>query len=210
MSKSRKLPVARKEPVAQIDNVPRESSNQKSLQSIEAETAVVRSTNRAEEMEVAKRMLVKATGVEDLDLAARIIDQVGRTQALWPYGNAREAFQVAVELLQEIHPQSVTEAMLATQMIGVHHAALSFLHRAALPDKSAEGVNPNVQTAARLMRLFNEQLEAMEKLKGKRGQQTVRVEHVHIHGGQAIVGSFGSAQLKQGEGGRNEKSSKTP
>ena len=40
------------------------------------------------------------------------------------------------------------------------------------------------------MRLFNEQLEAMAKLKGTSGQQRVTVEHVHVHGGgQAIVGT---------------------
>ena len=40
------------------------------------------------------------------------------------------------------------------------------------------------------MRIFNEQLEAMQKLKGKASQQKVTVEHVHVHeGGQAIVGA---------------------
>jgi len=38
------------------------------------------------------------------------------------------------------------------------------------------------------MRIFNEQLEAMQKLKGRASQQAV--EHVHVHeGGQAIVGA---------------------
>ena len=155
-------------------------------------------------------MLSQASGVKDPELAVRIIDQLGRVQARWPGGNPREAFNVAVEMLLEIRPQSAMEAMLVTQMIGVHHAALAFLERAAIPEKSVEGVNPNIQTAARLMRLFNEQLEAMAKLKGKAGQQTVRVEHVHVHGGQAIVGAVGSTHVNQGEGGGNEKRAKTP
>jgi hypothetical protein len=41
------------------------------------------------------------------------------------------------------------------------------------------------------MRVFNEQLEVMQKLKGKTGQQKVTVEHVHVNeGGQAIVGAL--------------------
>ena len=47
------------------------------------------------------------------------------------------------------------------------------------------------------MRVFNEQLEAMTKLKGKGGQQRVIVEHVTVAaGGQAIVG----AVMPRGEG----------
>ena len=46
--------------------------------------------------------------------------------------------------------------------------------------------------AVRLMRLFNEQLEALAKLEGKDIEQKVTVEHVHVYeGGQAIVGAVG-------------------
>jgi hypothetical protein len=51
------------------------------------------------------------------------------------------------------------------------------------------------------MHVFGEQLEAMQKLKGRSGQQKVTVEHVHIHrGGQAIVGAV--TTRGGGEGGR--------
>jgi hypothetical protein len=50
----------------------------------------------------------------------------------------------------------------------------------------------------RLLRLFNEQLQALAGLRGQTGQQKVTVEHVHVHeGGQAIVGAVG---VPQGEG----------
>ena len=52
------------------------------------------------------------------------------------------------------------------------------------------------------MRVFNEQLEAMQKLKGKAGQQKVTVEHVHVHeGGQAIEGAV-STTKGEGDGGK--------
>jgi hypothetical protein len=40
------------------------------------------------------------------------------------------------------------------------------------------------------MRVFNDQLEAFAKLRGKTFEQKVIVRHVHVHeGAQAIVGS---------------------
>ena len=55
------------------------------------------------------------------------------------------------------------------------------------------------------MRLFGEQLEAMQKLKGKSGQQKVTVEHVHVHdGGQAIVGTVTAGGTGRGVGDDTE------
>ncbi len=64
-----------------------------------------------------------------------------------------------------------------------------FLQRSTLKDQTFDGTDANVNRATRLLRLFNAQLETMQKLKGTAGQQKMTVEHVHVHsGGQAIVG----------------------
>jgi len=82
-----------------------------------------------------------------------------------------------------------------------------FLHRAAIEGQTTEGTDLNVARATRLMRLYLEQIEAMQKLKGKAGQQTVTVEHVHLHeGGQAIVGAV--TTTKGGDGGNSEANTK--
>jgi hypothetical protein len=40
------------------------------------------------------------------------------------------------------------------------------------------------------MRVFIQQLEAMQKLKGKASEEKLTVEQIHVHqGGQAVVGS---------------------
>jgi len=45
------------------------------------------------------------------------------------------------------------------------------------------------------MRVFIQQLEAGQKLKGKAGPQPLTVEQVHVHqGGQAIVGSVNTSK----------------
>jgi len=98
-------------------------------------------------------------------------------------------------------PQSLTEAMLAAQAIATHEAALNFLRRASLDGQTVEGADANVLRATRLMRLHLEQIEAMQKLKGRTGQQKVTVEHVHVYqGGQAIVGVASPAQPAGGRG----------
>jgi hypothetical protein len=56
-----------------------------------------------------------------------------------------------------------------------------------------------INRGVKLMRLYNQQLEALDKHRRK-GNQKMIVEHVHIHkGGQAIVG-----EIHQG-GVTNEK-----
>ncbi len=56
--------------------------------------------------------------------------------------------------------------------------------------------------AVKLSRTFTMQMEALTKLR-RGGEQTVRVEHVHVHnGGQAIVGAVTHPQ--QGGGGTQE------
>ena len=73
-----------------------------------------------------------------------------------------------------------------------------FLNRATIKEHP-EAIDSNVIRATRLMRLFLEQVEALQKLQGKTGQQKVVVEHVHVNeGGQAIVGAV-SATNGEGE-----------
>src|SRR6266704_1080564 len=132
----------------------------------------------------------KVTGTRSLDAADRFIVQAGYA-LVWPKPKDADDHLVrASALIAEMAPQNVTEAMLATQMIAANDAALMFLSRATLDNQTFDGIEANVHRASRLMRIFNEQLEAMQKLKGKASQQKVTVEHVHVHeGGQAIVGA---------------------
>lgn len=93
-------------------------------------------------------------------------------------------------------------AMLAAQMIACHDAAMNFLCRATAQDQTTDVIDRNVLRATRLMRIFGEQLEAMQRLKGRTRQQRVTVEHVHVNaGGQAVVGAVTTARVREGAGG---------
>ena len=78
--------------------------------------------------------------------------------------------------------------MLAAQMAATHNATMTFARRLA----HVENI-PQQDSAERaynkLARTFAAQVEALKRYRSA-GEQTVRVEHVHVHeGGQAIVGS---------------------
>ena len=93
------------------------------------------------------------------------------------------------------------------EMFSRHEAATVFLRRTQPDRDTGDEAEANVQKAVRLMRLFNEQIGVMAKLKGTASQQKVTVEHVHVHqGGQAIVGAVGSTMGQPGALGRGDGS----
>lgn len=144
----------------------------------------------------------EVTGTHSHDVASRMIFQVANAHVSPKSKDVNDRLIDAIRAMAEMAPQNATEAMLAVQMIGAHDAALMFLRRATTPGQSTEAIDGQVLRAIRLMRVFNEQLEAMARLKGKTGQQKLIVEHVQVHqGGQAIVGAVSAAKGNQGEGG---------
>lgn len=107
----------------------------------------------------------------------------------------------ACSMLAEYQPTNIIEAQLVVQMVTTHDAAMKAMERVMDRRQSQEGIDLNLKRAARLMQLHLEQIEAWQRLKGKMGQQRVRVEHVHVHqGGQAIVGAVNAP----GGGGGSE------
>jgi hypothetical protein len=145
------------------------------------------------------RGLEKAAGVP-IEVADRMTHQMGSAM-VWPKPQGdTELLIKAITGLREYAPQNAIEASLAAQMTATGETALLFLNRATLPNQPLEVVDRIVAHATRLMRLHLEQIEAMQKLKGKAGQQKVTVEHVHVHeGGQAIVGALSTTKGSTGE-----------
>jgi hypothetical protein len=146
------------------------------------------------------KYLCKITGTTSESGAELILNQIVAMQVWFRRKEDGPKVIAAADLISEFTPRNATEALLAVQMFGVHEAALHFLQRATLEGQTFEGNDANVLRATKLMRLFNEQVELMAKLKGTASQQKVTVEHVHVHqGGQAIVGAV-TATKDRGEG----------
>jgi hypothetical protein len=116
-------------------------------------------------------------------------------------GVIAERTNAALGALHGIAPKDTLEALLAVQMVATQKIAIDLL-AAGLPSQTTEEAQFRFNHAARLMRLFLLQMDALQRYRGKGpSEQRVVVEHVHVHaGGQAIVGSVSAT--KKGTGGR--------
>lgn len=96
--------------------------------------------------------------------------------------------------------------MLACQIAVTHRLAMDLVRRTHRADQIPQ-FESNARVAAKMLNAFSAQVELLNRL--QRGPaQTVRVEHVHVHGGgQAIVGNVAAAGTR---GGVDEKNGNQP
>jgi hypothetical protein len=114
---------------------------------------------------------------------------------------SEETENAILAVIDGARPRDEVEAMLVGQMAVTHAFALELMGRA----KRVEGIqqfDSAGNMAAKLLRTFTAQIEALAKLR-RGGEQTVRVEHVHVYpGGQAVVGNV-TTQPGGGGGQKN-------
>ncbi|MFG5121780.1 hypothetical protein [Methylorubrum sp. POS3] len=127
-------------------------------------------------------------------------------QSLWLAHTDKESKEqlqsAALATLVSIAPKDEIEGMLAAQMVAAHSASMECYRRAMISEQSREGRQLNLSHAGKLSRTYVQLLEALNRHRGKGGQQKVTVEHVHVHaGGQAVVGAI-EAPPRGGGGSR--------
>jgi len=95
-------------------------------------------------------------------------------------------------LMAELAPRDAVEGILASQMVSVHRMAMECVAQANNETTRHEGVRDVlVNRSIKLMRLFTQQVEALDKHR-RGGSQRMTIEHVHVHpGAQAVVGQIG-------------------
>ena len=131
------------------------------------------------------------SGSSSDDFQKELFDQLA--SALWlpkwkTQEQQKQAALAALEAMKNIAPRNELEGMLAAQMISTHNAAMECLRRAMKEEQTFEGRDTNLKHAAKLMAIYERQLAALDKHRGK-GRQKITVEHVTVEaGGQAIVG----------------------
>jgi len=125
-----------------------------------------------------------------------------------PAGAADEASQrvaFACAGLAAFKPTDEIEGMIAAQAVALHQATMMCLGRAAIAGQPFEIASKLRRDAANMARGMADMLDAMDRKRGKAGQQVVRVERVVVHeGGQAIVGNVAPAPGTPGGPGRGE------
>jgi hypothetical protein len=131
-------------------------------------------------------------------------------QSLWIKQSDKEVrqrqYNAAIAGLIGIGPKDEIESMIGAQLIATHNAAMECYRRAMMPEQTFEGRRENLSQATKLSRTCTILVEALNRHRGKGGQQKVTVEHVHVHaGGQAVVG-----MVETPGGGDGAKSEEQP
>lgn len=126
------------------------------------------------------------TGTDDMELGGTIIKNTSK--ACRTVSNIPEESTVA--LFEDMEPQNILETMLISQMTAAHSHCINLFQQAG--DSTLHEVQmERLKQAQKLMRTFAHSMETLEKTR-RRGNQTMKVEHVNINsGGRAIVGPVG-------------------
>ena len=110
--------------------------------------------------------------------------------------------------MMEFKPADGIEGMMAAQAVAMHHAVMECSRRAMSPDQPYEAAQGHRKAVANSSRAFIALLDALDRKRGKNGQQKVTVEHVHVHaGGKALVGNIAPGAAG---GGFDERSAGEP
>ncbi len=120
--------------------------------------------------------------------------------------DVEEVMQMTLATLQGIRPRDEIEGQLAAQMVASHNASMDLYRRAFIHGQPIEVVEIYLKQAAKLSRLYTEQMAALKKYRGESGNQTVTVKHQHIE-----VNSSGPTQVNAfPPGGVEEKIKEQP
>src|SRR3954447_265856 len=120
-----------------------------------------------------------AVSVQQLIAAARLPNS----------GISEVAVNASLAFIEGAKPRDELECALVIQMACTHSATMAVLSRVPGAHGGDRSVAAMASAAARLLRAYATQVEALRRLRNG-GSQTVRVEHVYVNeGGQAIIGN---------------------
>jgi hypothetical protein len=133
--------------------------------------------------------LKKALGTVSSDFVNASLLQLQLAAQLPSSGISEIGMNAALAMVEAAAPRNEIEGALAVQMACTHTAAVSVLARFGSGGASERRVVALASAAARLLRAYSVQVEALRRLRHG-SDQYVRVEHVHVSdGGQAVIGN---------------------
>lgn len=101
------------------------------------------------------------------------------------------AINSTLDMLLEMRPKDIFEAMLCLRMIGLHHLGQAEILKLNITT-SMDYKNQHLARMVKTFKLWDGAKYCLDKHRRKE-DQTVRVEHVHVYeGGKAIVGNLSS------------------
>jgi hypothetical protein len=133
--------------------------------------------------------LKKALGTASSDFVNASLLQLQLAAQLPCSGISEIGMNAALAIVEAAAPRNEIEGALAVQMACTHSAAVSVLARFGSGGGSERRVVALASAAARLLRAYSVQFEALRRVRHG-SDQFVRVEHVHVSdGGQAVIGN---------------------
>lgn len=106
-------------------------------------------------------------------------------------------FKAGLAVMVGGKPKDELEGILLAQLVAAHNAAMDCYRRVMLHEQTAEGRAMNLAHAGKMSRTCAQLIDGLNKHRGK-GQQVVRVEHVHIEAGaQAVIGNVTPGAVTQ-------------
>lgn len=104
-------------------------------------------------------------------------------------------------MMMELAPRDGVEGMLAAQIVAMHGLTMDMARRAALPDQPHEFATSMRKASIQASRACVELLDALDRRRGKRGRQNIKVTHLHVSGdARAVIGNFNAAEGGGGDG----------
>lgn len=101
------------------------------------------------------------------------------------------------DALVAMNPADEYEGMLCSRLLALHNQYMNFMTRSCQPNQTTEGIDLNINRATKLMRLYNETLDCLNRHRRK-GEQKITVQHVNVNsGGQAVIGDVNTGIKKK-------------
>lgn len=146
---------------------------------------------------LSKASLAKSCGTSYEPLCKKIVAET--VAALRPTEEkAQETVDAVLAALIEVDPRDPLEAMLGAQLFVTHHLIMRRLRGAPGDAQTPQLADYWIGQGVKLMKLFLQQIEALQRYRNRGNPQVVRVEKVVVQDqGQAIVGNVGA---KEGRG----------
>jgi hypothetical protein len=134
-----------------------------------------------------EKLLADALGAVDRDALHGLLNQLMKASVInHKPDEANLAF--VISMVKSIAPRDSIEAMLATQMVSVHVAAMRSAFRLALTDALPQQESIT-RALTRLARTFAAQIEALSRHRNS-GERAITVRNLSVQdGGKAIVGN---------------------
>ena len=133
---------------------------------------------------------MNALGTPSSAFVAASLQQLIAAARLPNSGICEIAVNASLAFIEGAKPRDEIECALVIQMACTHSAAMAVLSRLGGAAGGDRSVVAMASAAARLLRAYATQVEALRRLRNG-GSQTVRIEHVHVNeGGQAVIGNL--------------------